>query len=173
MLNLGKTAAAIRSFEAIAGAFPRSVLVPDAPFRIGEIIYRQEKYDQAIPRYNQVLEEHLKVGLAGGVAYVGQGAHGDARGFLYLLFSVSWYHADPLELFIRFESSAAEGTLGDLVGAGPYSASPPPILHDISETDVPAGMGLGLGRSLRVRLITRYQRSENYLGFIDTLRVGM
>ncbi len=115
-----------------------------------------------------------KVVLRGGVAgYVERGTAGDSRGFLYPLASVSWFPAPPLEIFLRFEPSVGERTLGALVGSGPYVAYPTFLQHEVCGTDLEGGIEVGVDRSLRVRLVTRYRKIDGYLAFVDTARVGL
>jgi hypothetical protein len=117
---------------------------------------------------------HPDVILRGGVAgYIARGSSGSSLGYLYPLASVSWYPADPLELFIRYEPSVTERTLGDLVDAGPYVREGYTLRHEVVGTDLVAGMGVMFGRSLHVRLSTRYQRISSALLFVDTARVGL
>jgi hypothetical protein len=112
--------------------------------------------------------------LRGGFAgYLERGTTGDSRGYLYPLASVSWYPSTPLEIFVRFEPSVTERTLGDLAGSAPYLARPAYVQHEVAGTDLAAGMALGVRRSLRVRLVTRYQRVNNYFSPVDTARVGL
>lgn len=112
--------------------------------------------------------------LRGGAAgYVARGTIGESRGFLYPLASVSWYPAPPLEIFVRFEPAVNERTLGDLVGSGPYVTLPASLQPEICGTDLAGGMEIGVGRTLRVRIVTRYRRIDNYCSFVDTARVGL
>lgn len=112
--------------------------------------------------------------LRGGVAgYLGRGTLGDSRGYLYPLASVSWYPATPLEIFVRFEPSVTERTLGELVGSVPYVAYPAYLRHEVCGTDLAGGMEIGVDRALRLRLVTRYQRIDSYLSVVDSARVGL
>ncbi len=112
----------------------------------------------------------LRAGLAG---YVERGPRGDAQGYLYPLASISWYPAPPLEVFLRFEPSVTERTLGGLVGSVPYIAYPALLMHEICGTDLVAGMEVAVSRSLRIRLATRYRRMDRYLSYVDSARVGL
>lgn len=112
--------------------------------------------------------------LRGGVAgYVERGTRGDTRGHLYPIASVSWYPAPPFEVFVRFEPSVTEETLGGLVRSVPYIAYPALLMHEVCGTDLVGGMEVGVTGSLKIRLIARYRRIENYLSFVDSARVGL
>ncbi len=112
--------------------------------------------------------------LRGGVAgYIERGTRGDARGHLYPLASVSWYPAPPLEVYVRFEPSVTEETLGGLVRSVPYIAYPALLLHEVCATNLVGGLDVAVSRSLRIRLSTRYRRIDSYLSFVDSARVGL